>query len=83
MKAFRKGDAWLADRVYSGVPAGMFGLEQRILVGPMSGKSNVAWVLEQNGVDATDETVQRVLSVAKKSSRNLSDEEVVAAARGN
>ena len=22
IKAFRKGDAWLADRVYSGVPAG-------------------------------------------------------------
>ncbi|MEL6713247.1 MAG: 2-isopropylmalate synthase, partial [Planctomycetota bacterium] len=82
VKAFRKGDAWLADRVYSGVPAGMFGLEQRILVGPMSGKSNVAWVLEQNGVQATDETVQRVLEFAKKSSRNLSDSEVVAAATG-
>ena len=82
VKAFKKGDAWLADRVYSGVPAGMFGLEQRILVGPMSGKSNVSWVLEQNGVDATDETVQRVLEVAKKSSRNLTDSEVVAAAKG-
>ena len=65
VKAFRKGDSWLADRVYSGVPAGMFGLEQKILVGPMSGKSNVAWVLERNGVDPTDEAVQRVLEVAK------------------
>ena len=80
VKAFRKGDSWLADRVYSGVPAGMFGLEQKILVGPMSGKSNVAWVLERNGVDPTDEAVQRVLDVAKGSSRNLTDEEVVAAA---
>lgn len=80
VKAFRKGDSWLADRVYSGVPAGMFGLEQKILVGPMSGKSNVAWVLERNGVDPTDEAVQRVLEVAKGSSRNLTDEEVVAAA---
>lgn len=79
VKAFKKGDAWLADRVYSGVPAGMFGLEQSILVGPMSGKSNVAWVLERNGVEATDEVVQRVLEVAKKSSRNLSDAEVVEA----
>lgn len=80
VKAFRKGDSWLADRVYSGVPAGMFGLEQKILVGPMSGKSNVAWVLERNGVDPTDEAVQRVLEVAKGSSRNLTDDEVVAAA---
>ena len=30
IKAFRKGDVWLADRVYSGVPAGDFGLKQRI-----------------------------------------------------
>ena len=80
VKAFRKGDSWLADRVYSGVPAGMFGLEQKILVGPMSGKSNVAWVLERNGVDPTGEAVQRVLEVAKGSSRNLTDDEVVAAA---
>ena len=58
----------------------MFGLEQKILVGPMSGKSNVAWVLERNGVDPTDEAVQRVLEVAKGSSRNLTDEEVAAAA---
>lgn len=81
VKAFRKGDAWLADRVYSGVPAGMFGLEQRILVGPMSGKSNVSWVLEKNGVDPTDDVVQKVLEFAKKSARNLTDEEVVAAAQ--
>ncbi len=82
VKAFKKGDAWLADRVYSGVPAGLFGLEQKILVGPMSGKSNVSWVLEKNGVEASDETVQRVLEFAKSSTRNLTDEEVVAAARG-
>ena len=81
VKAFRKGDSWLADRVYSGVPAGMFGLEQRILVGPMSGKSNVAWVLEKNGIEPTDEVVRKVLEYAKSSARNLADEEVVAAAR--
>ncbi len=80
VKAFRKGDAWLADRVYSGVPAGMFGLEQKILVGPMSGKSNVSWVLEKNGIEVTDEAIQRVLEVAKGSKHNLSDAEVVAAA---
>ena len=30
IKAMKKGDAWLADRIYSGVPAGDFGLSQRI-----------------------------------------------------
>ena len=80
IKAFKKGDAWLADRIYSGVPAGMFGLEQVIRVGPMSGKSNVAWVLEKHGVEATEERIQGVLSLAKQTPRMLTDEEVLAAA---
>lgn len=80
IKAFKKGDAWLADRIYSGVPAGMFGLEQVIRVGPMSGKSNVAWVLEKHGVEPTEERIQGVLSLAKQTPRLLSDEEVLAAA---
>lgn len=81
IKAYKKGDAWLADRVYSGVPAGMFGLEQVIRVGPMSGRSNVAWVLERHGVEPTDAAVQNVLALAKTTPRMLTDEEVVAAAR--
>jgi len=80
IKAFRKGDAWLADRVYSGVPAGMFGLEQVIKVGPMSGRSNVAWVLERHGVEATEERIHDVLELAKRTPRLLTDEEVLSAA---
>ena len=41
IKAEKKGDAWLADRIYSGVPAGEFGREQEIEIGHMSGESNV------------------------------------------
>lgn len=82
IKAFKKGDHWLANRVYSGVPADMVGLEQVIKVGPMSGKSNVAWVLQKHGVEANDDAVQRVLDRAKSSPRLLSDEEVLAAAGG-
>ncbi len=37
VKARKKGDAWLADRVYSSVPAGEFGLTQRIDISPQSG----------------------------------------------
>lgn len=82
IKAFRKGDHWLANRVYSGVPADLFGLEQVIAVGPMSGKSNVTWFLEKHGVTPTDEAVERVLALAKESPRLLEDEEILAAARG-
>lgn len=80
IKAFKKGDHWLANRVYSGVPADLFGLEQVIAVGPMSGKSNVAWVLEKHGVEATDERIGRVLERAKATPRQLTDPEVLDAA---
>jgi 2-isopropylmalate synthase len=81
IKAFRKGDAWLADRVYSGVPAGEFGLEQQIRVGPMSGRSNVTWCLERLGLPIDDGSVQRVLDSAKASKRLMTDDEVRKAAR--
>lgn len=80
IKALRKGDTWLADRVYSGVPAGEFGMEQAISVGPMSGKSNVIFKLERLGIDVTDERVEAVLERAKNSDRLLTDAEVTAAA---
>jgi 2-isopropylmalate synthase len=80
IKAFNKGDDWLANRVYSGVPADLFGLKQKIAVGPMSGKSNIVWVLEHNGVEVTEERIGRVLKAAKASNRQLTDDEVVAAA---
>jgi 2-isopropylmalate synthase len=38
VKAQRKGDAWLADRIYSGVPAGWIGRHQEIVIGHMSGR---------------------------------------------
>jgi 2-isopropylmalate synthase len=81
IKAFRKGDNWLANRVYSGVPADLFGLEQVIAVGPMSGRSNVTYFLEKRGIAATDEQVQRVLELAKKTPRLLTEEEILRAAR--
>ncbi|MEO2147093.1 MAG: LeuA family protein [bacterium] len=80
IKAFNKGDDWLANRVYSGVPADLFGLKQKIAVGPMSGKSNIVWVLEHNGIEVTEERVGRVLEAAKASNRQLTDDEVVTAA---
>jgi 2-isopropylmalate synthase len=82
IKAFRKGDAWLADRVYSGVPAGDFGLRQRIRIGPMSGRSNVIFWLEEHSLEPTEPVVQRIFDAAKHSNRLLEDEEILALAQG-
>jgi 2-isopropylmalate synthase len=76
VKAFRKADAMLANTVYSGVPAYLFGLDQIIEIGPLSGKSNVSFWLERHGIAANDEIIARVLDAAKKSSRVLSDYEI-------
>ncbi len=78
IKAFRKGDEWLADAIYSGVPARMFGREQLIEIGPMSGKSNVLFWLERHGVEPSEECVERIFNHAKQCQRVLTDEEVKA-----
>jgi 2-isopropylmalate synthase len=77
IKSFRKGDTELADLIYSGVPAGQFGLKQVIEVGPMSGKSNVIYWLESRGLEATDERVTRIFDRAKSARGVLSEEEVM------
>lgn len=77
IKAQAKGDHFLADRVYSGVPAGMFGREQEICIGPMSGVSNISYWLKRRGIDGTKEITDAIFQVAKASDHNLSDEEVM------
>src|SRR5437763_1991645 len=47
IKAYKKNDTELADAVYSGVPAKLFGLEQIIDVGPMSGQSHAIFARER------------------------------------
>lgn len=81
IKALRKGDTWLANRVYSGVPADIFGLEQSITIGPMSGRSNVTFWLEKRGLPAADDVVDRIFDAAKRASRILTDDEVHALVR--
>jgi 2-isopropylmalate synthase len=81
IKAQKKGDAWLADRIYSGVPAGMFGKEQEIEIGHYSGESNVVYWLKKRGYEPTPERVAKVLATAKRGNRVLSDDEIVATLR--
>jgi 2-isopropylmalate synthase len=78
MKARKKGDDWLADRVYSGVPAAMVGRTQIIEVGPMSGLSNVQCWLENHGLEPRTELVEAIFQRAKESDRILTDEEILA-----
>jgi 2-isopropylmalate synthase len=77
IKAFRKGDDWLADAVYSGVPAKSFGREQEIDIGPMSGKSNVIFWLERHDIEPTTERVERIFSCAKTSASVLTTDEIM------
>ena len=77
IKSYRKGDPGLADLVYSGVPAGLFGMEQQIEIGYMSGKSNVIYWLEKRGIEPSEERVERILSRAKQSPSVLTEDEVM------
>jgi 2-isopropylmalate synthase len=76
IKAYKKNDVELANAVYSGVPSQMFGLEQIIDIGPMSGKSNVLFWLERHGVHATDDVVDRIYQRAKASNHTLTETEI-------
>jgi isopropylmalate/homocitrate/citramalate synthase len=77
IKAYRKNDVVLANTVYSGVPSHVFGMDQTIDVGPMSGKSNVIFWLERRGIAASDEVVDRIYAHAKQSDHTLSETEIL------
>jgi len=76
IKAYKKNDEWLANNVYSGVPAYFFGLRQKIEIGPMSGKSNVLFWLSERGIEATEDRINRIYNAAKQSNRLLTEEEI-------
>jgi 2-isopropylmalate synthase len=77
IKAYHKNDVVLANTVYSGVPSHVFGLDQIIDVGPMSGKSNVLFWLERRGIAASDDVVERIYLRAKQSDHTLSEDEIL------
>ncbi len=81
IKAQAKGHDWLADRVYSGVPASWMGRHQEIAIGAMSGASNVLHYLRTRGLPDDEVVVKAVLATAKRSARVLTDDEVLAAVR--
>jgi len=77
IKAYHKNDVVLANTVYSGVPSHVFGMDQIIDVGPMSGKSNVLFWLERHKIPASDDVVDRIYQRAKQSDHTLSEAEIL------
>jgi 2-isopropylmalate synthase len=81
IKAMAKGDTWLADRIYSGVPAGMIGRNQEICIGFMSGVSNVNYWLGKRDIAPTEDLVSEILKTAKAQDHIMTEEEVLAVVR--
>ena len=78
IKAIDKGDDWLADQVYSGVPASWFGRQQEIEIGHMAGDSNIKYWLRSRGIPVDDGLVSAIRSLAKSTNRLLENSEVQA-----
>ena len=76
VKAEVKGHSWLADRIYSGVPASLFGKEQEIEIGHYSGESNVVYWLKKRSIEPEAGLVQRILMVAKSGDHILTEDEI-------
>jgi len=78
VKAYKKDDHELANSIYSGVPSHLFGLDQVIEIGPLSGRSNVIYWLEKRKIPAADELVDRIFAAAKQSERIMTEGEIFA-----
>jgi len=84
IKARARGEDWLADRIYSSIPAGLIGCRQVIEIGPMSGESNVVYWLQERGIEAAPDLVKEIFQKAKDSATTLVESEVleICTARG-
>ncbi len=76
IKALERNDEMLANLVYSGVPAHLFGMCQIIEIGPLSGQSNVIYWLKSHGYEPEDHLVDRIFQYAKSSDHILTDAEI-------
>lgn len=83
IKAEQRGQGWLADRIYSGVPAGWFGRSQVIEIGHQSGLSNVRYWMARRGLPADERVAAAIFDAAKANNRLLTDDEVMAVVRSS
>lgn len=77
IKAKKMKDEWLADRIYSSVPAGELGFEQKIELGPMSGKSNVRYLMEKNNIPGNDRVIDDIFNETRRRGNYLTAQEFI------
>jgi 2-isopropylmalate synthase len=77
IKAMSRGADWLADRVYSGVPASVVGRRQEIEVGFMSGVSNIVYWLRAHGFEPEEKLVDEIFRAAKQRNAVLEEQEII------
>jgi isopropylmalate/homocitrate/citramalate synthase len=77
IKARARGEDWLADRVYSSIPASLIGSHQVIEIGPMSGESNVIYWLQERKIEAHPALVREIFQKAKTSTGTLGEVEIL------
>lgn len=77
VKALEKGDDWLTDCVYCGVPASMVGRSQSIEVGPMSGEHNVRYYLRKHDIEEHPIFIEKILDRAKSSNVLLTEKDIM------
>jgi isopropylmalate/homocitrate/citramalate synthase len=72
-----KGEDWLSNCVYCGVPASMVGRRQSVEIGPMSGEHNVRYYLRQHKIDEEPVYIEKILAAAKRSDVLLTEKDVL------
>jgi 2-isopropylmalate synthase len=76
-KAEQRGGTWLAERVYSGIPASLVGRRQDIAVGPGSGRANARCWLRAHGLAENVRVVWAIQQAASAANRVLTDAELL------
>ena len=74
LKAVLEGQETIAQRAFSGVPAGLVGRRQDI--GPLSAASTAVWWLQSHGLEPTSERAQALLQRARSVDRVLTETEI-------
>lgn len=77
VKALALGQGELADLVYSSVCASRLGLAQQIEVGPMSGKANLKFWLDRQGLPHSSTLMESLLGEVKQRAHVLTDLELI------
>jgi isopropylmalate/homocitrate/citramalate synthase len=75
-KAQQRGGRWLAERVYSWIPASRVGRRQDIAVGPGSGRANARCWLQAHGLAEHEPVVQAIQQAASGADRILTNAEL-------